>query len=200
MCVALAAVLGLATAAFTALALHTRSDFPPMPLWASLSCGGVWTSLFGAFYYAALSRHGAREVAGFRLSHLSLCALASMGLYLLGSALLPVPALVQTRKWPSDLGEPTLLFLAGAAYAIVPMLFCVSVLCARSRCSRLAYAVVPSALFLALLAPGILLECVRFSTGAVAGLALGSAVGALVGSGTGMWIGLALLRSRADAG
>ena len=107
-------------------------------------------------------------------------------------------ALVETSDWSLSIGTPATLFLAGAAYSLVPMIFCASVLCTRSRCGDLAYTILPSAMFLALLAPGILLECARFSVGAVAGLALGSAVGALLGNLAGARVGPAILAPRGE--
>jgi len=181
--------LGILTTVLASLALQVRSGLPPIPVWVAIACGATWVSLFTAFYYAALSRESDKTWGAFRLSHLSLCGLGAMGLYLLGSALMPVATLARTATGTLSIGEPAVLFFAGAAYALVPMLICASFLCARSRCSQMAYAVLPSAMFLLLLAPGILVECVRFTAGAVAGLSLGSLLGAVLGSLAGAGIG-----------
>jgi len=195
--------LGILTTVLASLALHVRSGLPAMPLWVAIACGASWASLFTAFYYAALSRESEKTWGGFRLSHLSLCGLGAMGLYLLASVFMPVPTLAQTATGALSVGQPTVLFFAGAAYALLPMLICASFLCARSRCSQMSYVVLPSAMFLLLLAPGILVECVRFTAGAVTALSLGSLLGAVLGNLAGACVGPllipAVLRIRRDS-
>ncbi|RMF67693.1 MAG: hypothetical protein D6743_04485 [Calditrichaeota bacterium] len=184
--------LGLVAAIFSAGVLSSGMNLSEVHPLGLTAVGALWTGIYGIVFYMLFSA-GSTEARTWRA--FAQASIIAVGIFLGFTLFSPVPSSVHFCRYYS-LTQPVVdrlsiggtFFLFGALYALIPMSLAAYLSGARAGKHPWAKGSLAGVMFVALIAPGIYLQCAPFAFGVLLVWFGGALVGSVLGGVLGYWV------------